>query len=530
MKFDNLIEAIGSIACFREDLHVDLSVPNYPMIRKIPFPRLKNSIIAYVFLALIALIGSACSEVPAILSLGQGQMAGRVTEESVILQSRLTHGSELVDGDLFGAAGVAYFELSTDKEFSGAIKTDWLDASPERDYIVKTQVKGLRPATRYYYRLVYGTDKSSVQAADTCTFKTLGGDDPVSFTVVTGMNYFFFQEGSYREGGGYKGMDKHLGYPGLASILESKPDFFIATGDTVYFDHPAKKGDKYTGLTWGDSAKTEPEMRRKYHEQFVQPRFHDLFAQVPTYWEVDDHDYRFNDCDNTTDRFPPPALGMKNYREQLPVVDPMDPNAVTYGTFRINEHLQIWILEGREYRSPNAMEDGPDKSIWGVKQKAWLKETLLASDATYKILVSPTPMVGPDGNGKTDSHANIGGFRHEGDEFFTWLKANDFDEKNFFICCGDRHWQYHAIHPSGFEEFSSGSLVEENSRLGIKAGDRKSTDPEGLIQQPYCVLKPMGPYPGFLNVSIEPDDSEQGAYADFLFYDEHGYLRYSVRR
>ena len=72
--------------------------------------------------------------------------------------------------------------------------------------------------------------------------------------------------------------------------------------------------------------------------------------------------------------------------------------------------------------------------------------------------------------------------------------------------------------------------MEENSRLGIKAGDRKSTDPEGLIQQPYCVLEPMGPYPGFLNVSVVPDDSEQGAHAEFALYDESGYLRYSVRR
>ena len=24
------------------------------------------------------------------------------------------------------------------------------------------------------------------------------------------------------------------------------------------------------------------------------------------------------------------------------------------------------------YRSPNSMEDGPEKSIWGVEQKAWI--------------------------------------------------------------------------------------------------------------------------------------------------------------
>jgi len=478
-------------------------------------------------LTLTVMLLAGCSVEKDFPSLGQGQMAGRVTENSVILQSRLTRGTELIEGDLPGTEGAAYFQISTKKDFAGSFRTEWLDAWPDYDYIIKIKVAGLTPATRYYYRLVYGPGRENTRTAKTCTFKTLGGAEKVSFAVVTGMNYFFFQEGNYRKDGGYKGPDKHLGYPALASILTLKPDFFISTGDTVYFDHPAKKGDKFTGLAWSDRAKTEPEMRRKYHEQFAQSRFAELFAKVPTYWEIDDHEYRYNDCDNTSDKEPSPQLGQKNYREQLPVVDPADPDALTYGTFRINRHLQIWTLEGRQYRSPNKMKDGPGKSIWGKEQTSWLKKTLLASDATFKILVSPTPLVGPDGSSKKDNHTNIGGFQHEGNEFFQWLKDNRFDKQNFYICCGDRHWQYHAIHPSGFEEFSCGSIVEENSRLGVKAGDPKSTDPEGKIKQPYCVLEPIKPYPGFLLVSVIPDDSKRSAVAEFAFYDENGNLRYS---
>ena len=57
------------------------------------------------------------------------------------------------------------------------------------------------------------------------------------------------------------------------------------------------------------------------------------------------------------------------------------------------------------------MPDGPTKTIWGAEQLAWLKSSLLESDATFKLLVSPTPMVGPDDLRKTDNHTNIGGFR-----------------------------------------------------------------------------------------------------------------------
>lgn len=479
-----------------------------------------------ILICLLTLSLSQCVGAEVFPSLGQGQMAGRVTENTVILQSRLTQGDALIKGDLPGSAGMACFEVSTHEDFSYAFRTKWLTASAHSDYIVKQNIMGLVPDTRYFYRLVYGPDQNTTRTARTCTFKTLGGRGPASFAVVTGMNYFFFQEGSYKKGGGYKGPDKHLGYPALASILKLKPDFFVGTGDTVYFDHPAKSGSKYTGLVWSGRATTETEMRKKYHEQFIQPRFADLFAQVPTYWEVDDHEYRYNDCDNTGDKAPSALLGQKNYREQLPVTDPRNPEALTYGTFRINKDLQIWILEGRQYRSPNAMADGPEKTIWGKVQKAWLKKTLLASDATFKILVSPTPLVGPDGKGKKDNHTNIGGFRREGNEFFDWLKRHDFNNKNFYMCCGDRHWQYHAIHPTGFEEFSCGSIVGENSRLGVEAGNAKSTDPEGKIKQPYCVLKPMQPYPGFLVVSVVPDETSKGVQAKFSFYDENGKLRY----
>ena len=53
-------------------------------------------------------------------------------------------------------------------------------------------------------------------------------------------------------------------------------------------------------------AETVDDMRRKWHQQFAQPRYRDLFAAVPTYWMVDDHDFRIDDCDNTGDYLPSP--------------------------------------------------------------------------------------------------------------------------------------------------------------------------------------------------------------------------------
>jgi alkaline phosphatase/alkaline phosphatase D len=428
-------------------------------------------------------------------------MAGEPTSSSIILQSRLTLGTNLIEGDIQGAPGVACFELSESPDFRNSSKTGWTRARPEHDFIIKQKVTGLRSGTRYYYRLLYGPDKMKTEKGGTCTFKTHGGPDAetkVTFVVVTGMNYHPFHHGS-RSRPAYTGTDKNLGYPALKTILDIRPDFFVGTGDNVYYDNPGKT-----------AAKTQQQLRKKWHEQFVQPRFRDLFAKVPTYWEKDDHDYRYNDCDNTSDRLPGPQLGKQTFLEQLPIVAAGEPSPVTYRTYRVNRLLQIWLVEGRDYRSPNRMPDGPEKTIWGKEQKQWLKKTLLESNATFKILISPTPMVGPDNNTKRDNHTNPKGFRREADDFFSWL-------------CGDRHWQYHSTHPTGFEEFSCGALVDANARLGLKPGQPRSSDPEALISQPYTQKEPSG---GFLAVTVQPGRQGQKTTIRFVFYDENGTFQY----
>jgi len=377
----------------------------------------------------------------------------------------------------------------------------------------------LKSGTRYYYRLLYGANEEELNWGNICTFRTLADledEEEVSFVVVTGMNYYSFYH-NYNPRKAYKGEDKHLGYPALETILKLKPDFFVGTGDNIYYDHPSREA----------RAKTQAELRGKWHEQFILPRFVNLFAQVPTYWEKDDHDYRYNDCDPYGDREPSHELGIATFLEQVPVVHPKDENPITYRTHRINKHLQIWLVEGRDYRSPNNITDGPAKTLWGKEQKEWLKRTLLESNATFKILISPTPMVGPDDVSKRDNHTNPNGFRYEGEEFFKWLKEHDFLEKNFYLVCGDRHWQYHSVHPSGFEEFSCGALVDANSRLGRKPGDEKSTDPDAKVKQIYTYEEATG---GFLQVTIKPDLANKSATAQFSFYDERGTTLYKTRK
>ena len=103
-------------------------------------------------LGLLAGCGGTAPD-PITITNGQGEMAGEVTADSVILQSRLTTLDGLLDGDVAGAPGTARFELALSDDFADSTTTAWLDAAPEGDYIVKTAVDGLNAGTRYFYRL-----------------------------------------------------------------------------------------------------------------------------------------------------------------------------------------------------------------------------------------------------------------------------------------------------------------------------------------------------------------------------------------
>jgi alkaline phosphatase D len=495
---------------------------------------------SFLSILILVLLNVSCTPPVQDIFLGQGIMSGEATSSSIILQSRLTVGDTLINGDLPGKPGTGIFQIAEGSNFGNPISSTLITALPENDFIIKEKIEGLKSGTIYYYRLQFGTEDKPLYTSETGTFKTLqgsGSTEKVSMAVVTGMNYYHFHFGNYNRDKAYSGSDKALGYPALKSILSLNPDYFVGTGDNVYFDHPNKNNfDKavkrgknpHPGRYGGAEVLDEVGMRRKYHEQFVQPRFKDLFKEVSTYWEKDDHDYRFNDGDPHSNFPITHDQGIRNFREQVPIVDPEDANAKTYRTHRMSKDLQVWMLEGRDYRSANKMEDGPNKTMLGTEQINWLKETLLESDASFKIIISPTPMVGPDDAYKTDNHVNLQGFRHEGDVIFQWLVDNDFLDKNLYIICGDRHWQYHAMHPSGVEEFSTGALVDNNSRAGRLAGDSKSTDPDNLIKQFYVQGDSESATGGFLLFEVERKNGVPTA--AFKFYDELGKLLYQENK
>lgn len=454
-------------------------------------------------------------------------LAGEPRPDAVVLQVRLA--SALPNpGDATGVApgvtGTACFEVSSEPDFARPVRTAWVPVTESSDFIAKASVNGLSPGTRYHYRALFKAgDERTLTVPGVAQFRTLPSPSdrvPVSFAVFSCLSYeLFYGLGRPVQFGGpfrkaAEGEARRRGYPTMDLIRNANPDFIVATGDMVYYDHPNSERS-----LWATNAQ---QMREKWQRQFALPAVREAFAASPAYFMKDDHDFRFDDADMAKPGLPTAADGARIFLEQVPLPAGMH----TYRTHRVNRHLQIWLLEGRDHRSPNEMADGPGKSLWGGDQRRWLEETLLASDADFRVVISPTPIVGPDDERKSDNHASRGGFRSEGVAFLRFLQEKGLT-RSTFIVNGDRHWKYHSIHPTGVEEFSCGTVHRQNSRPGVAPGDPSGTDPEGTIRQPYLQALPDG---GFLQIDLKPDVEGDKATLLFRFFSESGDLQYAVRR
>ncbi len=105
----------------------------------------------------------------------QGEMVGHMTENSAILQTRLTLTNQAFNHDYIGCPGWACFEYTDKPNRTKTTKTAWMEAKPGNDYIVKVKLEGLNPNSNYYYRLLYGLDTENYRTGHWCEFKTLPG-------------------------------------------------------------------------------------------------------------------------------------------------------------------------------------------------------------------------------------------------------------------------------------------------------------------------------------------------------------------
>ena len=341
-------------------------------------------------------------------------------------------------------------------------------------------VTGLIPFTEYKYKIrTKSVDGVNEYESDYTFFKTLplpSAPTDVKFTVISGMMVDFRDSGR----NGHKIFDSML-----TQRDNRKPDFIVLTGDTVYYDSGDMNG-KSKWLNWAHTYKWG------YQKAF--------FRKVPGYWQVDDHDYWRNNINKTQpkgwnvfrksnptpggylfpgDNIDNPEYDISDeaynksadyYKDDYGACDGDGTNY--WRTFRYGRNLQIWLEEGHHHRFKNkeSRNEYDKLKIWGDTQLNWLVESINNSIATYKFLITTTPMAGPSkliGNSGQDKHSGSK-FRTETDKFL----AAVCNVSNFHIICGDRHWKYHSNFLNGdyahIQEFCCGPTSDKHSQSSYK--------------------------------------------------------------
>lgn len=298
----------------------------------------------------------------------QGPMVGAPGPDRITVWGRTTGSFDV------------QLEYATDRDFRDATLTSPVRAGPETDFCVKLTAEGLKPATRYYYRLKLEGGYDRYQPLPYWTKTAPAG--PADFRVAFGSCCRFSTDPEQRI---------------FTAAMALEPDLFFWLGDNVYVDsdEPAAMADHY---------------RRQRTIDRLQP----LLRTVPSLAIWDDHDFAYND----SDRMNPirdPSLGIfANYWANPAYGLPGTPGVffkLAYGG------VDFFFLDGRYHRDPRDAPAGPAKTMLGGAQKTWLKRELKASRAPFKILVSGTGWSMAEKGG--DSWA---GYVHERDELFDFIR------------------------------------------------------------------------------------------------------------
>ncbi len=359
---------------------------------------------------------------PCIGDFDLGVGAFEVGQREALLWTHAVRNYEDIDLAAF------YVEVATDPGFANIVRIQPVLTSDVVDYTARARVKHLQPGTQYYYRFKsQGFLGSTV--SDTGAFRTappendrgpvrfvISGDSNIGYTTANGFNFYV-----------------------LSDAAAQDPDFFVYFGDTIYADSGILPG--------GISAFTLDEYREVHKLTRADAALQELLRSTGTFSGWDDHEV-VNDYDGETVDPVQQANGYQAFFEYLPVRQ--HPTAAA-GPFRTDRrvrwgrHLELFLVDGRQFRSAEqfcnpVVPDGPqtpstlfspfveDEMIaplvdpvlgtigadlflkpsdpdcvanvladptrenLGATQLAELKQALLDSDATFKVIVNNVPI------------------------------------------------------------------------------------------------------------------------------------------
>jgi alkaline phosphatase D len=342
-----------------------------------------------------------------------GVQSGDVTSSRAVVWSRADRPARLL------------VEYATTESFRNARQITGPAALEVSDFTARVDLSDLPAGQRIFYRVRFQdlTDRRALSEALTGSFLTApiarrdlrfvwGGD-------VCGQGW-----GINPDFGGMKIYD---------AMRRAEPDFFLHSGDTIYADNVIlpevrlEDGSIWKNLTTPEKSKvaeTLDEFRGNHRYNLLDEHFRRFNAGVPMLAQWDDHEVRNNwypgqilDDPKYTVKSVDllAARGRRAFLDYMPIRSNADDPERIYRAFNYGPLLDVLILDERSYRGPNTPNRQPainDESVFlGSAQMQWIKQRLLTSRATWKVIASDMPLgiVIRDGRENFESFANGNG-------------------------------------------------------------------------------------------------------------------------
>ncbi|MFZ6756956.1 alkaline phosphatase D family protein [Undibacterium sp. Ji50W] len=333
-----------------------------------------------------------------------GVMSGDITGNKAIIWSRTDRPARML------------LEYASNETFKDARSISGPLALPGSDYTARMDLSGLPAGQRTFYRVRF-QDLQNPSA----------NSEPVQGSLLipggTARDIIFAFSGD-EAGQGWGINEAFGGYRIYESMRRFQPDFFIHSGDQIYADGTIQAQVKLDdGSLWNNLvtpakskvAETLEDYRGNFAYNFLDANKRRFAAEVPFLVQWDDHEVRNN-------WYPGQQIGAaeKRYHERdlnalaqnsrramfeyNPYrIDENDPGRI-YRMFNYGPMLEVFMLDERSYRganSPNRQSRlDKDAAFLGKAQLQWMKQALLRSGSTWKVIASDMPisLVVPDLN------------------------------------------------------------------------------------------------------------------------------------
>jgi alkaline phosphatase D len=315
-----------------------------------------------------------------------GVASGDPLPSGVLLWTRVTPVDAALPGSGAGPDVSVRWQVAADPGFRRVVRSGTAATGAWRDHTVKVDVRGLAPATTYWYRFVLGRTASAPGRTRTA---------PATDALVPRLKIGVVSCANWQAG--YFSAYRHL-------AAHRDLDFVLHLGDYLYEYAPGGYGARGVTVRPHDPPRemtTLADYRRRHAQYKTDPDLQRLHAAAPFVVTWDDHETA-NDAwsggaENHTEGVEGRwdtrrAAALRAYREWMPVRD----GETLYRRLSFGRLAELSMLDLRTYRSKqdaNAVSD-PARTITGTRQLEWLKDGLANSPAQWKLVGNPV-MIAP---------------------------------------------------------------------------------------------------------------------------------------